>query len=132
VRVRRLAAWSLGIVVVVVGLIAVSAPVWADDGGSPPPASRARESSRDLTSSVPDGNEVPHVTGLPLQEASDRIEAAGLTITAVSFAHGPDSGKPGPDEVAWCQSPHGGAIAEPDTKVLVIFDDAGRLGLTSQ
>ena len=117
-------AWSLGGVgVVAVGVIALSGPVWADDGASPAPASKARASSGPRASNTSDRNAVPDVTGLPLHEASDRIERAGLTITAVSYAHGPDSGEPASDEVALCQAPHGGDTVEPNTKVLVIFDE---------
>jgi beta-lactam-binding protein with PASTA domain len=61
---------------------------------------------------------VPDVTGLSLQQASDRIEAAGLTITASSFG----DKEPAPDEVASCQAPEGGTLVDANTKVLVIFD----------
>ena len=129
---RRVVAWSIGGILVASGVVALSAPVWADDGASPSPAPPGRESSGALASSTSDRIAVPDVTGLTLHDASDRIEAAGLTITAVSFAHGPDSGKPAPDEVAWCQLPRGGDTVEPNTKVLVIFDDPDHLARQGQ
>ena len=118
---RRTLGWSVAGVMVVVGVVVLSAPVWADDAGSPPPpASPTQGPSTDaVTPSVSsDRVAVPDVTGLSLQQATDRIEAAGLTISAASFG----DKEPAPDEVASCQAPEGGSLVEENTKVLVIFE----------
>jgi hypothetical protein len=131
---KRLVARSLAAGLIAVGFIALSGPVWADGATDSPTEVPTAHVTLTAVASARSEDEVavPDVTGLPVQQASDTIEAADLTMTAGTLTHGGSPGEPAPNEVAACQIPSGGTMVRPSTNVFVLFDDADRFRRLSQ
>ena len=113
---RRI-AWLLGSTAIVVGVVALSAPVWADGSEAPAPSDSASAPKSPSVPWGPTGVKVPNVMRLPVDEAVSILESVGLSAKTDMYTK---SREP-TEDVVTCQMPEAGTIVDAgDTVRLVV------------